>query len=505
MGLNKGLANITFGLIRQLVMLVLGLILPRLIIEGYGSEVNGFMSSVTQFVMYLSLLEVGIGTASLQALYKPVSSGDKAGINAIMAATDRYYKRTGLIYGLCVIALAFLYPIFVDSVIPSATIIIFILISGMTGVINYLFQGKYKLLLMAEGKDYIITNLGTLTFIGTNVLKIVLISVGVNIILLQTVTLIFNILQMIYIYMYIKHKYGWLNLKVIPNYGAISQSKDVMIHEISYMVYAYTDVIFLSMIDLKMVSVYIVYNMVFGAVENILNTFTSGIQYLLGQAYYKALDVYKRLYDAVELLFLEISFAFYAVLMLFIEPFLKVYTSNVSDTEYLLKFLPVFFLVIKLLTVIRTITVQVVTVTGHFSNTKWISIIEAALNLLCTLIFIKYFSIYGVLIGTIVALTVRIMYMIYYTNVEILQRKPIIIIKRLVINSFVLIVLLCIFTDLTSEINSFMTMILYAIPLLILSIVIFFAVGLITDYKTSKYIVTTVIRKLPFLNTLIKK
>ena len=85
-----------YGVISQVITLLLGIIIPKLMIVSYGSEVNGLLSSIRQVFVYVALLEAGIGTASLQALYAPIATNDKKRTCEIMSATNRYYKRTGI-------------------------------------------------------------------------------------------------------------------------------------------------------------------------------------------------------------------------------------------------------------------------------------------------------------------------------------------------------------------------------------------------------------------------
>ena len=65
---KRGIWNVASALIQQLLVIAFGLILPRLFITGYGSEMNGLLSSVSQAYVYVSLIGGGIGTAALQAL-----------------------------------------------------------------------------------------------------------------------------------------------------------------------------------------------------------------------------------------------------------------------------------------------------------------------------------------------------------------------------------------------------------------------------------------------------
>ena len=125
------------GVLSQIVTLLLGIIIPRLMIVSYGSEMNGLVSSVRQVFVYVSLLEAGVGTAALQAMYKPIATGDRQGISEIMAATDHYFRRTGIFYGIVIIALAIIYPCTVQTEIAPIIIVLVIL---FLYPINYCLQ-----------------------------------------------------------------------------------------------------------------------------------------------------------------------------------------------------------------------------------------------------------------------------------------------------------------------------------------------------------------------------
>lgn len=90
---KRSLLNLGFGLTSQVITIILGFFIPRLIMVNYGSEANGLIASIVQIISYFALLEAGVGAASLQALYKPIASNDRGHINSILAATSRYYKK----------------------------------------------------------------------------------------------------------------------------------------------------------------------------------------------------------------------------------------------------------------------------------------------------------------------------------------------------------------------------------------------------------------------------
>ncbi len=95
---KKTVYNITIGIGSQILSIALGIIIPRLFLTSFGSEMNGFLNSISQIFSYFALLESGVGVASLQALYGPVGRDDKKQVSEILAATSKYYDKTGIFY-----------------------------------------------------------------------------------------------------------------------------------------------------------------------------------------------------------------------------------------------------------------------------------------------------------------------------------------------------------------------------------------------------------------------
>ena len=53
--------NIYISLLYQAVAMICGLITPRIMLQAFGSEINGAISSIATFLGYIALLEGGIG------------------------------------------------------------------------------------------------------------------------------------------------------------------------------------------------------------------------------------------------------------------------------------------------------------------------------------------------------------------------------------------------------------------------------------------------------------
>lgn len=490
MNARRSFYNIFFGMLSQIISIALGIIIPRLVLVSLGSESNGLLSSVNQALVYLSLLEAGIGTATLQALYKPVAEEDKSSINQIMAATNIYYKRVGLYYFIATLSLAIIYPIVVKSSLSYFTILSVILLSGLSQVINFFFQGKYRILMQVEGKNYILTNLGTIINVFTSISKIILLLLGCDIIVLQLMYFIFSLLQMIYIMKYIKKNYKWLDLSVTPNYDAISQKNSVLIHQISGLIFQNTDVLILTVAcGLKVVSVYSMYVMLFGMIGTTISTINSGVSFAMGQAYNTDKKKFNILYNAFETYNMSLTFSLYCVATIFIIPFLKLYTAGVTDVNYFDKLLPYLFVATYLLSNGRSAAQRVIEYAGHFKLTQDRSIIESVINVIVSLVGVVKFGIYGVLLGTIAALLYRTNDMILYSSKKLLKRSPFKTYLKWGTNLLLYITFIIIFNKVLLKISldNYLIIILCAGLVSIVVVSIFFIVGSLIDKESFKY------------------
>ena len=76
--------NIISELLGKGIVLLISIVIPKLYIDYLGSEYNGLLTSLNGIFVYLNLLEAGIGSASIQALYKPIINNDSDRISHII-------------------------------------------------------------------------------------------------------------------------------------------------------------------------------------------------------------------------------------------------------------------------------------------------------------------------------------------------------------------------------------------------------------------------------------
>lgn len=475
---QKTKLNAMISLIYQIIAITLGLIIPRATMTGYGSETNGLLSSALQFVGYLSLFEAGIQAVATKSLYKTVGNGDNAGTNAILAAVNKNYKKIGVYYLVGLIILSAVYPFFIgEGNLGYYTIFFVVFFSGLSNVILFFFQGKYRILLQVEGENYFIGLMNIITNIANHGIKIILLYLRVNIAIVVFGSFIASMIPAIIIMIYIKKRYKWIDLEVNPNFGALAQSKDAIIHQISWIIFSSTDTFILTVFcDLKVVSVYVIYKMINDYMFTFAKIPFESMSFRLGQLYNNDKERFKKYINCVELFTSGISFVLFTVTLCLTNSFVSLYTQGVTDIKYVDSKLAILFVTVQLLNYMRTPMLNTISYAGHFKQTLLPTIIETLLNLVVSIGGVIYFGIYGVLLGTVVSLLYRTTDVVIYSNRKLLNRSPKRTFSYYIVDGILLIGIYIIFINLNIVIDNYFKFIIAGGILTIVVFIVFFSI-----------------------------
>ena len=185
---KKALYNIGTNVLLQFIVIIYGFVVPKIIIEKFGSDVNGLVSSITQFLGYIALLESGMGPVVKAVLYKPIAKKDKKAIANILNASEKFFKVIAVIFVVYLIVLVFFYPFIVINSFDyffTASLIIIISISTFA---EYYFGMTYKLYLQAEQKNYVISLIQIVIYIFSLLAIVILAKFNVSIQMLKLVS-----------------------------------------------------------------------------------------------------------------------------------------------------------------------------------------------------------------------------------------------------------------------------------------------------------------------------
>lgn len=482
---KRSVLNIFFNIFSQLISLSLGIIIPRLFLVSFGSEVNGVVNSIAQLFTCVGLLEAGIGGVTTQALYKTVVDNNYLESNKILSAADKYYKKMGLFYILAVIILALIFPLLFKSELSYFTILLIIGFTGMGGAINFFLQYKYTVILNAEGRNYVLTNINMLVNVLTSITKVVLLLNGFNIIAVQFSQFLLTLLRIFVLNRYMRKEYKWIDFNCEPNYSAIEQKNAQLIHQIAYMIFSNTDILVLTLItqDLKLVSVYSIYSMLVGVIDGVIASVNNGVTFAFGQIYVEDKEKYRKYFDCYEVIYMAGVFSIFIVTSYYIIPFMKLYTQGITDINYLDTVLAVLFIVMRLFVSMRAQCYNAIIISGNFKTTQHSSIIEAIINISASIVLVYFLGIYGVILGTIVALIYRNTYCIIFANKNILNRSPLVTFKRWTINLIIFVIGLFLNNYIYLPQSTYLEMIIGAIIMLVIVSICVILINFICERK----------------------
>lgn len=480
---KSALKNILANLILQITAAISGLILPRFFIIAYGSTMNGMIVSVTQFISYMALVEAGVSAASIVGLYKPLADNNIVEVNRILSATKRFYYRSGIFYIALLVILVAAYPLLVKNQIDEGLTRFMIIILASSNIVDYFFLGKYKVLLMANQKGYVIMLAQTLGTALNAVITVILILQGCNVLLVKLVATVIYILRFIIVWYYVRKHYKYVSFNEKPNYRAINQRWAALFHQVTAVIVNNTSVVvmtlFMGVKALVEISVYNVYNMVGNAVSLLVGSFNSGLQSgfgeLLSRGDRKALD---KAYSNYEYLTYMVVFWAYTCMGLLIMPFIQLYTRSFTDAVYVRDEIAFMFVLVGIAQNIRIPSITLISAAGHYKQTRWRAAIEVAIIVGVSLILVKPYGMLGVLIGSFCSFLYRGIDIVYYNTTRIMLGSWKRTLKRIVRNLLTLVILMAAgraVTDLAVE--GYLQWFICAVIVAIVSMVVFAAVN----------------------------
>lgn len=427
--------NFIASVLYQVVNLIVGLFLPKLYTETFGSVYNGLNSSVSQIMSLFAVLQFGISAPSIQQMFKYIAKDDKEMISAVYWDTGKQYRKMGYVFLIAIIPIILLFPMLIEENLPYKIIIAFIFFRAVSAAMEYFFQAKYSVIMIAHNFSYVVYIINVVMLLFSTTLHVMALVYTDNILLYQLVAVISTFVRLIVVYTYISKKFPYLtkHKNVKTKLQKSTKRNDVLVSEIAGMVIDSTDLIVLSSLSgLVSASVYSVYSYVTTGLGNVLSSCREAVFAGVGKSYYEDFAEYRKKVDKFESIYLFLAFFLYSVAILLFRPFIEVYTAKM-DAKYYYFGLPILFVIAKFIVNVRIPSIVAINTAGHFKQVKYYAAIEAAINIVISIVLVKPLGVYGVLIGTISGALFRTPILIHYTSKHILKRSPLMYWKKILV------------------------------------------------------------------------
>lgn len=481
---KKLLLNTGMGVVQQLVVIICGFILPRVFLKNFGSEINGLISSMSQFLGFISLLEMGIGPVIQANLYKPLADKDNDRISEIVKSAEKFFRRIAYIFLAYIVVLSILFPTVIANEFDPFFTISLLLIIAISTIAQYFFGATYQVLLNSDQKSYVQMSLQTVAVILNTVICIVLINAGASVHIVKLVSASIFVLRPIGQMIYVKKHYS-INRNVVLVGEPIKQKWNGFAQHISATVASNASVVILTFFSsLSNVSIYSVYHLVTNGISGIILTAASGLEPFFGNII--AQDDKKTLNKSFEMIewFVHICVTIlFTIAAIAIIPFVTVYTDGIADINYIH---PLFGLLLVLAYMIQCLRIpyfRIIKAAGHFKQTQNSYFVMVFINIAVSVGMVFRFELIGVALGTLCAMAFHTCYSVWYLRKNILNRSALSFIKHVFAD--VLIMLLSFLSTSWIELGSISILgfLIYAVKVGVITVVIAVLVNLLINKR----------------------
>lgn len=460
------------SLLYEAAAIVCGFILPRLFITTFGSEVNGLITSVSRFLSYISLADLGVGAVVRSNYYSPLAVRDKVLLSKIYRSSEIFFRRIACILLVYVVVLMIIYPRAVNTSFSGGFIICIILILAVDSFAEYYFGMPDLLLLSADQREYYVFFIRTATLIINTVVCMVLIKCGCSIITVKLSTSIIFLSRPLAYRLLARKRYD-LDRKVQITEEPIKQKWNGFAQHVAAVLLENTDVFLLSIFSsLSNVSIYNVYFLVISGVKSLVTAFAKGVQALFGNMFANnEKEALKSSFSSYEWRFHTIATFVFSLTFLLILPFVKVYTRGITDVSY---YAPAFAYILTSAYYMYCLRLPyniIVLAACRYKETQRSAILEVLINLTVSTPAVILFGLPGAALGTLAAMLYRTIYLANYISKDLIDCSLTSFLKHLAIDAITIAVILTSTMFISVRTEGYFPLIIDAFKLLIIAAV----------------------------------
>ena len=500
---KKAMINTAFSMLLEIVTVIAGFIVPRLFIGSFGSEVNGLVSSITSFIGYITLLQSGVGTVAKAAMYKPLAEKDHDKLCIIVKTVESFFRKIAIITVIYIFVLSFLFPTVIapesGSFLYTASLVVII---GVSTAAQYFFGITHQMLLEADQRSYVYSIIQISTVIINTTISVLLIKAGASVQTVKLGSAIIFVVRPLVLSTYSRKQY-----KIDAHYPIdntlIKQRWDGFTQAIAYFIHSKTDIFVLTAfarivpsVSLSLVSVYTVYHMVTTGLTSFIRAIERSVTSAIGNIIAMGeTENLKKTFDTYNNFMHIICTAVFATASITVFKFIGVYVKHITDAEYVRYAFGYIIIAAEYLYCMRSPYNSVIYAAGKFKETKVSAGLEAALNILISVILVPKFGLIGVAIGTFTAMAYRTVSFILFLNKDVIRFSILSQVKRYTVSLIIYVGLIYAFSLIDVTVTNYLTWIVFACVTFVVSSTVTFASNYIVMKEETLSVVRTFMRR----------
>lgn len=408
---KNSIRNYSMNAVSQVTSILLSFIGRTFFIKFLGIEYLGVNGLFSNILSLLSLAELGVGTAITYMMYRPIAEGNKEEVAAYNNLFRQIYNSIGvfvLVVGL--FFTPFVYDLIKEKPDINENLYIVYILYLLNSSVSYFFTYK-RSLLIAHQKEYVNSKNVVMFAIVKDVLLILLLYIYANFYVYLVLQIIITVASNFAISLKVNSLFpDIVNIKPkkVPRKEIriiVKNTMAMICHKIGSVVVSGTGNIFISyFVGIATVGIYSNYVLLSNCSRQIIgqgiNSLTASFGNLVATSNNEDIyRVYKRIYFINFLLAYAVALFFLAL----VNPFVTLWIGG----DFILEKKCILVIAVNALFFyqLRIPSQIVINTYGLFWQIKWKSIVEALVNLLCSLFLTAWLGlgIWGILLAALIS------------------------------------------------------------------------------------------------------
>lgn len=402
--------NILAGLWNRFSTIILNFVNRTIIIYVLGAQFAGLNSVFTAVLGVLSIAELGIDTAIVQSMYRPIAENDKKRICELLTIYKKSYYIVGMvILGIGLLLIPFL-PFLIHEELPTGVnLYVLYLLYLLNSVISYFLYAYRESLLYAHQREDVSQMFRSVALIGKNIAQAIILLLLKQYYAYLIIEIIFTVSYNLWIGKETNRRYPQYQCihgeKVKMSSDIKEQLKGLVLGNICDRARNSLDSIILSVfLGLTVVTIYGNYYYIYSALYGIMLVVCNSMSASIGNSI--VTESVEKNYDNLQ------KFSFIAawlsgwisICMLCVyQPFMELWVGkDLMLSNFNMMLFCIYFYAINM----NNIRNQFVSGTGIWWKLKYSNIGEAVGNIVLNLVLGKLFGITGILLATIITIFV---------------------------------------------------------------------------------------------------
>ena len=418
---KKSILNISLILPLHILQILINFVAKTVFIKTLGQDYLGINVLFGDITNLLSLTELGLGSAIMFSLYKPLNTNDKRQISAIINYAKNLFNKIVIV--ILVIGLSIIPGLkyVVNSKIDMEAVIFYYILYLITVAVTY-FATYKTTLITADEKTYVVKIYYTIVNVVRAIVQMFLLIKTKNFMLYLLMGIIFNLLYNVMITLKINKDYPFLDKKPRLNKSErkelFANTKAVFKHKIATLILNSTDNILISsIISTAVVGKYSGYTTLCTTLIGLMANFYNGIVHTVGKLNVNDSSNEKhRVFNYVHIFMYLLAGISSVCFILLANDFINLWIGS----EYILEDKILIAIVLNFYITIICYPINIYSQTTKlFTKTQNIVILTAVSNIVLSIVLGKSLGLFGILIATVISKLITC----FWTDPYILFKK----------------------------------------------------------------------------------